>query len=107
MPDTTKLNEEKRDQYMQIMEQAQKIDDQKLIRLILKKLADLGRAGVTTTNSGCMIIPFPGVDYPPPISPCYERESWWTLFKVALAVPGTLIALFLVAYFRGVPPVGW
>ena len=107
MQDTSQLNEQKRDQYLQIMEKAQKMDDEKLIRLILKKLADLGRTGVTTTDSGCMIIPFPGVEYPPPISPNYERESWWTLFKVALAVPGTLIALFLIAYFRGVPPVGW
>ena len=107
MPDTSKINEQKRDQYLQIMEKAQKMDDQKLICLILKKLADLGRAGVTTTESGCMIIPFPGVEYPPPISPRYERESWWTLLKLALAVPGSLIMLFLIAYFRGVPPPGW
>ena len=107
MPDTSTTDEQKRDHYLQIMEKAQQMNDKKLMRLILKKLGDLGRAGVTTTDTGCMIIPFPGVQYPPPIRPSYERESWWTLFKVALAVPGSLIALFIIAHFRGVPPQGW
>ena len=102
MSDTPQLDEQKREYYLQIMQKAQQMNDKKLIRLILKKLARLGRASAATTTTGCMIIPFPSAQYAPEFDG-YERESWWTLFKLALAVPGILIALMLLAHYRAIP----
>ena len=99
MADTSGNVAQKRDYYLQIMQKAQQLNDQILIKLILKKLAHLGMTKAVSTASGCIIVPFPGWDYSFK-STEYERPSWWTLFKLALAIPGSVIALFLVAYYR-------
>ena len=49
---------QKRDYYLQMMQKAQQLNDQILIKLILKKLALLGMTGAVSTTSGCTIIPF-------------------------------------------------
>jgi hypothetical protein len=95
---------QKRYYYLQIMQKAQQLNDQILIKLVLKKLARLGLAGADYTTSGCTIIPFPSVHYPPNIKE-YERTSWWMLFKLTLAIPGSLVGLILLAYFRWGPGV--
>jgi hypothetical protein len=94
----------KRDCYLQIMQRAQQLNDQILIKLILKKLGRLGMTGAASATSGCIIIPFPTVQHLAK-SEDYERPSWWTLFKLALAVPGSLVALLLLAYYRYGPGV--
>ena len=93
----------KRDCYLQIMQKAQRLNDQKLIRLILKKMARLGLNHTIQTASGCTIIPFPSAHYAAKPPEC-EPASWWTLVKLTLAIPGSVIALFLVAHFRGIMP---
>jgi hypothetical protein len=90
---------QKRDNYLQIMQKAQQLNDQPLINLILKKLAHLGLSNAISTASGCTIIPFPTHPYSTDFKE-YESPSWWMLFKLTLAIPGSLIGLFLLAYYR-------
>jgi len=90
---------QKRDYYLQIMQKAQQLNDQILIKLISKKLVGLGMTSAASAASGCIIIPFPTVQHSVKCE-YYERPSWWTLFKLALAVPGSLVALLLLAYYR-------
>jgi len=90
---------QKRNYYLQIMQKAQQLNDQILIKLILKKLAGLGMASAVSTTSGCIIIPFPTVHYSTQAIE-YERPNWWMLFKLTLAIPGSLAALFLLAVYR-------
>lgn len=104
MADTFEAVAQKRDYYLQIMQKAQQLNDQMLIKLILKKLARLGMTSAVSTTSGCVIIPFPCVHYATK-SIEYERPTWWTLFKLTLAIPGSLVALFLLAYYRFVPGI--
>lgn len=99
MADTSGTVARKREHYLQIMQKAQQLNDQILIKLILKKLARLGMARTVSATSGCIIIPFPTVQYSTQCKD-YERPTWWTLFKLALAVPGSLVALMLLAYYR-------
>jgi len=90
---------QKRDYYLQIMQKAQQLNDQILIKLILKKLSCLGMTSAVSATSECIIIPFPTVQYSAKCEE-YERPTWWTLFKLTLAVPGSLVALMLLAYYR-------
>ena len=99
MADTFGTVAQKRDYYLQIMQKARKLNDQTLIDLILKKLAHLNMMSVTSATSGGIIIPFPPVQ-----SSTEWKESegpiWWTIFKLTLAIPGSVAALFLLAVFR-------
>jgi hypothetical protein len=95
---------QKRDYYLQIMEKAQQLNDQILIQLVLKKLGRLGMTSADSTTNGCIIIPFPTLQYSAKCKE-YERVSWWTLLKLTLAVPGSLVALLLLAYYRYGPGV--
>ena len=94
----------KRDYYLQIMQKAQRLNDQMLIKLILKKMTRLGLTNAVSTASGCTISPFPTPQYPPQARE-YEPTSWWTLVKLTLAVPGSVIALILMSYYRWGPGV--
>ena len=87
------------DHYLQIMHKAQRLNDQMLIQLILKKMARLGLTNAVTTASGCTVIPFPRLPYAAEPRE-YEPTSWWTLVKLTLAIPGSVLALFLISYFR-------
>lgn len=102
MPDSLKAVEQKRDYYLQIMQKAQQLNDQPLINLILKKLARLGIRNAVSTASGCTVIPFPALPCAPELKE-YEPPTWWTLFKLTLAVPGSLVALILLSYYRWLP----
>ena len=106
MNDTYQTAARKHQYYMQIMRKAQQLNDQKLIRLILKKLTHLGRAGTVSTTSGCMIIPFPAVHSPVEVSEA-ERPSLWMLVKLTLAIPGSLAALLLLAIYNIKPGLTW
>lgn len=94
--------EQKRDYYLRIMQKAQQLNDQTLINLILKKLAHLGLTNAISTASGCTIIPFPSRPYSTEVKE-YERATWWVLFKLTLAIPGSLVGLILLAYYRWGP----
>ncbi len=94
----------KRDYYLQIMHKAQRLNDQILIQLILKKMARLGLTNTVTTPGGCTIIPFPSVHCAADPQD-YEPTSGWTLVKLTLAIPGSVLALFLVSYFRWGPGI--
>ena len=102
MSDLIDAVEQKRDYYLQIMQKAQQLNDQPLINLILKKLAHLGVTGAVSTSGGCTIIPFPTLPYTPELKE-YEPPTWWTLFKLTLAIPGSLVALILLAHYRWLP----
>jgi hypothetical protein len=97
--DTPQTHERKRDFYLQLMRKAQLLDDQVLVKMILKKLAGLGTADAVSTAGGCTVIPFP-IGHPPQQSNAYEPTSWWVLFKLTLAIPGSLAALFLLSIYR-------
>ena len=96
---------QKRNYYLQIMKKAQQLNDQTLINLILKKMGRLGMTDTDSTTNGCTIIPFPTLQYSVKCKE-YERVSWWTLLKLTLAVPGSLVALLLLAYYRYGPGTG-
>ena len=98
MADTPQTFERKRDFYLQLMRKAQLLDDQVLVKMILKKLAGLGTAGAVSTAGGCTVIPFP-IGQPPADSNPFEPPSYWVLFKLTLAIPGSLTALFLLCVY--------
>ena len=102
MSDSLEAVEQKRDYYLQIMQKAQQLNDQPLINLILKKLARLGMRSAVSTADGCTIIPFPTLPCAPELKE-YEPPIWWTLFKLTLAIPGSLVALILLAHYRWLP----
>jgi len=89
---------QKRDYYLQMMQKAQQLNDQILIKLILKKLVRLGMTSAVSTTSGCIIIPFPSVHYSIKVTE-YERPTWWMLFKLTLAIPGSLVTLLLLTFY--------
>ncbi|MGD9081012.1 MAG: hypothetical protein PVG96_16805 [Desulfobacterales bacterium] len=99
MADKCETVAHKRDYYLQIMQKAQELNDQPLINLILKKLAHLGLSNAFSTTSGCTIIPFPTQPYSTELKE-YESPSWWMLVKLTLAIPGSLVGLILLAYYR-------
>ena len=99
MADTFINITQKRDYYLQMMQKARKLNDQILIKLILKKLAHPGMTSVASTSSGCIIISFPAVQCSTKFKE-YERPTWWTIFKLTLAIPGSLVALMLLAVYR-------
>ena len=96
--------EQKRNHYLQIMQKAQQLNDRNLIRLILKKLALLETTISGTAAGNCIIIPFPTAPFSNELKE-YERPTWWTIIFLTLAIPGSLIALILLAYFRMGPGV--
>ena len=89
---------QKRDYYLQMMQKAQQLNDQILIKLIVKKLARLGMTSAVSTTSGCIIIPFPTVHCSTKVIE-YERPTWWMLLKLTLALPGSLVALLLLTFY--------
>ena len=97
--DTIQTAARKHEYYLQMMRKAQQLNDQKLIRLILKKMAHLGRTAAISTANGCMVIPFPAVHVPAQVIES-ERPSLWMLVKLTLAIPGSLAALFLLAIYK-------
>ncbi len=102
MADTFGTVSQKRDYYLQIMQKAQKLNDQILIKLILKKMTRLGITGAVSTTGECTIIPFPTIHCSTKLKE-YDRTTWWTLVKLTLAVPGSLVALFLLAVYNLTP----
>jgi hypothetical protein len=55
-----------------------------------------------STASGCTIIPFPTLPYSPEFKED-EPLNGWTLFKLTLAIPGSLVALILLTHYRWSP----
>lgn len=102
MADTYGSVTQKRDYYLQMMQKAQKLDDQILIKLILKKLTRLGITGAVSATSECIIIPFPTIHCSTKVAES-ERADWWTLVKLTLAIPGSMVALLLLALYRSMP----
>ena len=98
MLDTPGIAAQKRDYYIQMMRKAQELDDQILVKLLSMKLARLGITGAVSTASGCSIIPFPTLHGSPKAAE-YERPGLWLLIKLTLAIPGSLIALLMLAHY--------
>jgi hypothetical protein len=96
--DTREDLDQKRDYYLQLMNRARQLNDQALIRLITKKMVHLGMTNAVSTTSGCMIIPFPLAENTTRLTDDVQL-TWWTLLKLTLAVPGSLVALFLLARY--------
>jgi len=90
--------EQKRDYYLQLMAKAKQLNDQILIKLILKKMIHLGMTRAVSTTSGCIIIPFPLIDNTTKLAKD-EELTWWVLLKLTIAIPGSLVALFLMACY--------
>ena len=106
MADIFETIEQRRDNYLQIMQKAEQLNDQTLVKLIVKKLAALGKTAPDLNTSGrCIIIPFPAARQPVRVNE--YRPTWWTIFRLTLAIPGRLTALFLLAHFRWGPGVYW
>ena len=102
MADTFGSVTQKRDYYLQMMQKAQELNDQILIKLILKKLIRLGGTGAASTTGECLVIPFPTIHYSTKVTK-YEPPNWWTLVKLTLAIPGSMVALLLLALYRSIP----
>jgi hypothetical protein len=96
--------EQKRNYYLQIMQNAKQLNDQTLIKLIIKKLALLGTTNHTAETGNCIVIPFPMAPSVNEISEL-QRPTWWTFLKITLAIPGSVVSLFLLAHFRWGPGV--
>jgi hypothetical protein len=102
--DGPKSINQRREYYLQIMDKAKKLNDQLLIKLIVKKLAHLSITNAVSARNGCIIVPFPNARDSVTFKED-KRPGWWMLIKLSLAIPGSLIALLLLAYYRWGPGV--
>ena len=102
MIDTKQPAAQRRDYYLQMMLKAQQLNDQGLIRLIVKKMAGLGMPGALTTASGCHVIPFPPI-LNREVNLEAEPPLWWVLIKLTLFIPGSLAVLLLLAKYAFYP----
>jgi len=98
MADTSMDVAQKHDYYLQMMQKAKQFNDQRLIKLIKKKRVRLGLACAVSTSGGCIIIPFPTIENRTELTDD-ERLTWWLLLKLTLAIPGSLVVLFLLTYY--------
>ena len=96
--DTAMYVAPKLDNYLQLLQQAKQFNDQTLINLIKKKIAHLGLASAVSTSDGCIIIPFPTIDNRTGLTDD-EQLTWWLVLKLTLAIPGSLVALFFLAFY--------
>lgn len=96
--DTLQSIARKRAQYLQLMSRARQADDPILVKMILRKLAGLGKGGAVTTAGGCTVIPFPTTQAPA-VSRAPEQPLWWVLVKLTLAIPGSLAALMFLSVY--------
>lgn len=99
MVDTVGTVAQQREYYHQIMQKVRKLNDKILIELISKKLAHLNMKSAISTTSGGIIIPFPAIQSSTECNG-YERPTLWMIFKLTLAIPGSLAALLLMALYR-------
>ena len=102
MIDTKQPAAQRRDDYLQMMLKAQQLNDQGLIRLIVKKMAGLGMPGTLTTASGCHVIPFPPI-LNREVNLETEPPLWWVLIKLTLLIPGSLALLLLLSKYAFYP----
>ena len=102
MIDTKQPAAQRRDYYLQMMLKAQQLNDQGLIRLILKKMADFSTPGTLTTASGCHVIPFPPILIRE-VNQETEPPLWWVLIKLTLLIPGSLALLLLLSKYAFYP----
>ena len=98
MADTPMDAAQKHDYYLQMMQKAKQFNDQLLIKLIKKKIARLGLASAVSTSCGCIIIPFPTIENRTELTDD-EGLTWWLILKLTLAIPGSLVVLFLLTYY--------
>jgi hypothetical protein len=96
--DSNQTAAQQRDAYLQMMIKARQLNDQGLARLIVKKMANLGMSGASTTTSGCHVIPFPVV-HSCEMNLETEPPMWWVLVKLTLLIPGSLTALLLLSKY--------
>ena len=82
-----------------MMAKARRLNDQDLIRLLLKKMSD---SGMLTSVGGCQIIPFPPI-YNHRVHSEPEPPLWWILLKLTLLIPGSLTLLLLFSKYAFLP----
>ena len=72
------LYNETTDLYLDLLQEAQQVEDRKLIRMIRSRLKDL-REPATATADGCEVILFPRVAVPN-LAPVVEERDFWPKF---------------------------
>ncbi len=80
------------DLYKEILREAQRIEDKKLIRIIQQRLKSIGNVSCFT-SSGCEIITFPGA-MALPIDPPQDRPFWPKFDHIQIVI--ILIAYLLL-----------
>jgi len=80
------------DLYREILREAQRIEDKKLIRIIQQRLKNLGNVSCFT-SSGCEIISFPG-SMNIPLHPPEDRPFWPKFDHIQIVI--ILIAYLLL-----------
>ena len=89
-----------RDIYLELLLEAQKIEDRKLVKLIRSRLREFSQMG-SVTEYGCQIIPYPGVcmaTAAQPAPPLHESAPFWPRFSlrhIIWSLSGYVTLLFL------------
>ena len=100
MKETQAIAADKQQDYLCLLAQARNINDRCLVRLILKRLSGIqAPAPVCRPHGSGDVICFPlmpAADVSRPPGP----PMWWMLIKMTLLIPGSFIALMLLAIFR-------
>ena len=91
MSDKSMEFSETTDLYLEILQEAQQVEDRKLIRIIRQRLMHAGPSPYMTTD-GCVIISFPA-PAPAAVSPP-ETSRFWP--KFAFGQLGILLATYLL-----------
>lgn len=94
MSDKSMEFNETTDLYLEILQEAQQVEDMKLIRIIRQRLMYTG-PGSYLTADGCEIIFFPA---PTPVNPP-DTSRFWP--KFAFAQLGILLATYLLILITG------
>ena len=94
MNDSIETYSETTDLYREILREAQRIEDKKLIQIIQKRLQSLGTVSCFT-SSGCEIISFPG-SMTLPIQPP-EDGPFWPKFDYIQPIIILIFYLVLIA----------
>ena len=81
------------DLYLEILREAQRIEDKKLVRIIQRRLRQV-RQPVYATSNGCQIIAFPRLFIPP--FPQLKKPQFWPKLaykQIAIIIAGYLLLL--------------
>ena len=75
MPERVEMFCQTTDLYLEMLREAQRVEDKKLVQLIRRRLKHVGRPP-KFTSAGCEIICFPRPVYSPLSAPIQDRPFW-------------------------------